>query len=170
MDRGAIFDESAAYRYSLFRRWGDGCSRSVFVMLNPSTADAFKEDPTITRCIRFAQAWGHDELEIVNLFALRSTDPAKLLEADDPVGPRNDYYIGRACQSASRIVCAWGAHKAVRGRDAEAWRSSIVGASNYLAGIFCLGTTQCGHPKHPLYLKSATQLEGFRPTFTDGHI
>ena len=159
MDRGAVFDETGKYRYSLYRRWGDGGSIGTFIMLNPSTADAFKEDPTITRCIGFAQRFGHDAMNIVNLFALRSTDPKKLLEDDDPVGPANDEYIRGAVNDSATVICAWGAHKTVVGRDVEAWRAAI---STVVPKVFCFGRTKAGHPKHPLYLRSDTKTERFR--------
>jgi len=159
MDRGALFDETAVYRYTLDRRWERGGSKAAFVMLNPSTADAFKDDPTITRCINFAKRFGHSSLVILNLFALRSTDPKKLKEVDDPVGPENDYYIEQAIRDSNQVICGWGVHGDLHGRDLDAWK--II--RRRIPNVFCLGRTKAGHPKHPLYLKSSTGLERFRP-------
>ena len=159
MDRGAIFDETAMYRYSLSRRWAANGRSVTFVMLNPSTADAFEEDPTITRCIGFAKGFGYHALQIVNLFAFRSTDPKKLREVVDPVGLNNDRYIREACRAGSDVICAWGAYAHLAGRDWDAW--PLIRRS--VPNVFCLGRTKGGHPKHPLYLKATTELERFRP-------
>src|SRR5262249_14212908 len=95
--RAAVISDCGRYRYSLTRRWGDAAEpRALFVMLNPSTADAEQDDPTIRRCIGFAKAWGMGSLEVVNLYALRATDPAALLSAPDPIGPKNDTMITSA--------------------------------------------------------------------------
>lgn len=78
MERAAEFSGCGRYRYSLRRRWADGGPPACWIMLNPSTADAEKDAPTIRRCIGFSKAWGHNALVVVNLFALRSTDPTAL--------------------------------------------------------------------------------------------
>src|SRR5205823_6070189 len=75
----------------------------------PSTADEWDDDPTARRCIGFAQNWGFGALALVNLFAYRSTEPAGLLQAEDPVGPANDTHILASARTATRIVLAWGA-------------------------------------------------------------
>ena len=159
LDRGAVFDETAAYRYLLTRRWERDGRCVTFVMLNPSTADAFEEDPTIRRCIGFAQRLGFNALQIVNIFAFRSTDPKKLREVDDPVGPDNDRYIREACFRGNSVICAWGAYAHLAGRDLEAWKQIRLEWPH----VYCLGRTKAGHPKHPLYLKATTELERFRP-------
>src|ERR1019366_833740 len=97
--RGAVDDGAARidrpYRYSLWRRVGESRRRVLFVMLNPSTADAIVDDPTIRRCMGFARTWGFGELEVCNLFAYRSPCPSALLRAADPVGPSNDRALRR---------------------------------------------------------------------------
>lgn len=123
--------------------------RIVFVMLNPSTADAFKLDNTVTKCVQFAQRWQGDILEVVNLFALRSTDPKGLdvLHIDDiGDGPENDSEIVSACLGASRVIAAWGNH-AWRGDRGERVRELLVGRG---LEIEHLGVTKEGFPLHPL--------------------
>ena len=71
MDMKAQLSDCQKYRYALWRRWGEG-SQVVFVMLNPATADAAKDDPTIRRCIGFARAWEFGSLAVGNLFAFRT--------------------------------------------------------------------------------------------------
>nr|WP_209605166.1 DUF1643 domain-containing protein [Sinorhizobium kostiense] len=141
--------------YRLERRWQrPGCDLLVWVMLNPSTADADVDDPTIRRCIRFSQAWGYGGMIVGNIFALRSTDPAALLIAADPVGPMNDEMIIEACTEfmpaeygRRDVIAAWGAHPFAATRAVHVLSISTI-------DVFCLGTTKEGHPRHPLYVKS----------------
>lgn len=144
----AVFSEDNAYRYRLDRYWQEeATSPAIFVMLNPSTADANKDDPTIRRCLGFARAWGCSGLTVYNIFALRSTDPKLLRKATDPVGPDNEQTIKDGC--AGRIViCAWGTHGEFNGQGDRVlgWLRE-VGAKPY-----ALRLTAKGQPCHPLYL------------------
>lgn len=153
----AGFDRTGAYRYSLGRRWAAG-PRVCFCLLNPSTADARVLDPTLTRCLGFAQRWGFAAMDVVNIFALRSTDPAGLYHSEDPVGPRNDAAIRRAASRADLIVVGWGNHGRLAGRGA-AVAAMIAG----VAEARCLGMTGSGDPKHPLYLRADTTLIPYCP-------
>jgi hypothetical protein len=149
----AEFSADRVYRYALTRQWSDA-SPAVFVMLNPSTADAFVEDPTVRRCLTFARQWGAGGLTVLNAFALRSTDPRALDRHADPVGPDNDAVIRRhlAAAAGAPVVAAWGADKAVRahGRDAALCAMVREATGQVLA---CLGTTKDGAPRHPLYVR-----------------
>ncbi|MEZ6318940.1 MAG: DUF1643 domain-containing protein [Phycisphaerales bacterium] len=104
----AGFDQTQAYRYTLGRRWDDAGRRVCFCLLNPSTADARVLDPTLTRCLGFARAWGFGAMDVVNIFALRSTDPGELYRTDDPVGARNDAAIRRCAARADLVVAGGG--------------------------------------------------------------
>ncbi|MEO6326685.1 MAG: DUF1643 domain-containing protein [Thermoanaerobaculia bacterium] len=148
MKNDAYFDPTGRYRYTLDRTWGDGGSRVLWVMLNPSTADAEQNDPTIRRCISFSKRWGYDGLTVVNLFAFRSTDPGRLAAEEEPIGERNDMHIQLAAISCERTIAAWGAHPfaKVRARDVRGW----------LGSAYCLGLTAGGAPKHPLYVPGDT--------------
>jgi hypothetical protein len=149
----ASFDSSGRYRYTLHRRWRPGPRRVCFCMLNPSTADADHNDPTVRRCIGYAMDWGFDALEVVNIFALRSTDPAVLSTDPDPVGPRNTGAIVRAAGRAEFVVAAWGVHGHIGDRGRR------VLARLRPRDVRCLGTTRQGFPKHPLYLARSAQPE-----------
>lgn len=153
---GAVMSGDGLYRYHLSRRWGDGgpCARiATFVMLNPSTADASLNDPTITRCINFARSWDCEGLAVVNLYAFRATDPKGLWRTSDPVGPRNDDYLTDTAMRAKLldgpIIGAWGA-------NAKPDRVAEVLALPHMDRLSCLGTTKAGAPRHPLYLKGDT--------------
>lgn len=116
-------------------------------MLNPSTADATKNDPTIRRCIGFAQGWGFGRLEVVNLFAYRVSQPQRLWQVSDPIGPENDGYVLRAVQASEMAIAAWG--------QWGGWQNRDRGVLQLIAQtqLYCLGKTQAGYPRHPLYLK-----------------
>jgi hypothetical protein len=144
----------AAYRYRLERHWCEGRGLCAFVMLNPSTADEHRDDPTIRRCIGFARHWGYAGLIVANLFARRATDPLTLFAAHDPVGdPANRDAILGAIDEAALILCAWGHFPAAadRGRQAIALVHQRGGTP------YCLGLTKRGAPRHPLYVPATTR-------------
>lgn len=148
----AKVSECGQYRYWLARDWYecDGPANPlVFVMLNPSTADAEQDDATITRCMRRAAQLGFNGIRVVNLFAFRSTDPAKLLEVADPVGPENDRIIMNVCRGQKMVVAAWGEekpHVAPRAAAVKALMRTLD------VPLHALALTKAGHPRHPLYV------------------
>lgn len=154
MRRGARFDSTAMYRYTLWRTWDASLPRVAFVMLNPSTADHRVDDPTIRRCIGFARDWGYGSLVVVNLFAFRTPSPRQLGRAADPIGPDNDRHLWAARRRAHATIVAWGVHGAMHGRDRHVLE--LLGRSR--RPILCLGLTDRGHPRHPLYLRRTTRL------------
>lgn len=140
----AVFNEARTHRYLLERRWRAG-KPLTWVMLNPSTADAFADDPTIRRCIHFARRDGYAGIQVVNLFALRATDPRELQKHPDPVGASNDWMLFEATRDTG-VVVAWGAGGKVYGRG------HVVSGNLTRGGVAlsCLGATKDGHPTHPL--------------------
>ncbi|HEV2343460.1 MAG TPA: DUF1643 domain-containing protein [Actinocrinis sp.] len=154
--RLAVFDPARTHRYLLEHRWG-AAAPMVFVMLNPSTADATREDPTMRRCLRFARREGCGGLIVVNLFAPRTTDPSILATHPDPVGPDNDQILCAAVGRGTPVVAAWGAHGALHARDQAVLRLL------YPARLSCLGRTAHGQPRHPLYLPANAPLTDYRP-------
>lgn len=155
LERDAVISDCGEYRYLLRRTWDHAKPRCLYVMLNPSTADAEIDDATIRSCIRLAKGLQFGSFEVVNLFAYRSTDPDGLMKAEDPVGPRNDVSIEAAVSRCDIAVCAWGAHPFADRRASQV--RSMLRANR--PAIFCLGKTKAGAPKHPLYIKSGTPLE-----------
>ena len=149
------------YRYDLFR-WWNWCSADssfcMFIGLNPSTATAEIDDPTLQRCVSFAKKFDCSGLCMVNLFAYRSTYPAKLYSVEDPIGPMNNETIRKNAREAKFIVAAWGTQgsKIVKGRDTEV----LELLSKY--HVLCLGKNKDGSPKHPLYLHRDTVPETYK--------
>ncbi len=127
------------------------------VMLNPSTADATNDDPTLRRCIAFAAREGHGAVEILNLFAYRATAPAVLRAAADPVGPDNDRHLEALFERQRTVLAAWGAHGGLAAR-AEAVVRMARGRGVRLT---CLGRTVAGQPRHPLYVRADSGLLPF---------
>ncbi|KKM82312.1 hypothetical protein LCGC14_1320870 [marine sediment metagenome] len=150
--RAAHFSPDMLYRYGLTRQWGPG-GMVLFILLNPSTADAIVDDATVRRCIAFALAWGYGGLYIVNLFAFRSTDPRELLRVRDPIGAQNDHALSSYAEFSSLHVAAWGTHGALKERG-RAVRDTLSALGYQL---YHLGLTQGGHPRHPLYLAKSTK-------------
>lgn len=148
VERAAVLSECARYRYVLTRTWDHDLAPCVFIGLNPSTADAMNDDPTIRRCIRFARDWGHGGLVMLNLFAWRATDPKRLLDPLDPVGPRNNDLILEWTLRAGRVVGAWGATHP----QLVAARVDTLRSSGDLPPYDVLGRTAAGFARHPLYV------------------
>ena len=149
--RGALLSECCRYRYRLWRIWDDLAPVMVWVMLNPSTADADVDDPTLRKCIGFAKRHRHGGVVLVNLFAWRATDPGELTKAADPVGPANDEHIGWAVKAPilATVVAGWGRpeNRVIQRRAVQV--SVMLRAQR---PAHCFGRTKDGHPRHPLYL------------------
>lgn len=154
MNKSAIIKEP--YRYSLKRQWDDfNLNKVTFVLLNPSTADENIDDRTTQRCLSFAKKQDCGSLEIVNLFAYRSRDWQELkdLSLEEATGPENQFYIETALYSSAKIIVGWGENCKIHYKDYNELSQWFKGYS-----LYCLGTTAEGHPKHPLFVKSTTEL------------
>jgi len=161
---GADLSEDGVYRYTLTRVWDVGLPLAMFVMLNPSTADAVENDPTIKRCIGFAKREGCGGIVVINLFALRSTDPKNLAAHADPVGPENAKYVLQAlARNPAVVIAAWGAHPFAT-QQAYAMATGLAAQLDHQGmRLKCLGVPAKGHPRHPLYLKNTTPLTTYTP-------
>lgn len=165
---GALFSEDRFYRYRLWRRWKPEEPALVYVMLNPSTADEIDPDATVTRCMERARRIGYGGIEVVNIFALRSTDPAVLQSHQDPVGPENDQHIIAVCETAmlygGQIILAWGKHGALLGRGAVV-RAML---DDRQINTYAIALNRDGSPKHPLYLPLDWQPINISPWASKG--
>lgn len=149
----AIFSDCERYRYRLTRWLGIQSPLCTFIMLNPSTATAEEDDPTIRRCIGFAGAMGCGRLVVANIFAWRATKPADMRAAADPVGPENDAHIERiardTAETGGKLICAWGTHGGFRDRD----HAVMAMLATLPIEPMSLGETSAYFPRHPLYLR-----------------
>ncbi len=156
----AEFSPCRTYRYTLTRTWDDEFRPCAFIGLNPSTADESTDDPTIRRCIRFAKDWGYGGLIMLNLFAVRSTDPFEIYRNPSPIGPDNDAYISNVLSNqCAGLVCAWGNHGThfSRGDHVRELISKLATKPTPTH----LGLTKSGQPKHPLYLRADIKPRSF---------
>ena len=127
----------------------------MFLMLNPSTADAAKSDPTVSTCKRFARDWGYGTMRVCNLFALRSPYPKALKASQDPVGAENDTWTVWNAREADVIVCAWGNHGSLLGRNTQV--QQMLEQEGLSGKMRHLGLTKMGQPRHPLRLRADTE-------------
>lgn len=151
MTNDCHFSRDRQYRYSLLHDWRDLVTQDrlqtcCWIGLNPSTADEEALDPTLRRIRDFSQRWGFSRFVMLNLFAFRATDPARMMTAKDPVGPENDETLVRHCRDAGMIVACWGAYGRHRNRDMRVL--DIL----HDRKLHCLGRNRDGSPRHPLYL------------------
>ena len=156
MKRTAVLSDCGTYRYQLVREWGDG-DRVCWVMLNPSTADAQQDDPTIRRCINFTERWGGGSIVVVNLYAWRTSSPAELRSAiragRDAQGPENTEWVRKSLAESELAVGAWGVNGSWYLGERVRLAALDVGLT-----LQCLGTTLSRCPKHPLYLPKTASV------------
>ncbi|MEC0136712.1 DUF1643 domain-containing protein [Paenibacillus macerans] len=145
MKMDAVFDSTRRYRYLLSRIWDDSLPKVLYVMLNPSTADNSEEDRTSSQCLYFAKKFGYGSLEVVNLYALISTDPKQLKFEFDPIGTENDKFILEAAGRAKTIVVAWGEKHFINQRHNKVAR--LLTSEGHQ--LHCLGIAKSEHPRHP---------------------
>lgn len=151
MKRSALISPNGLYRYWLERDWNASRANRGFVlwlMLNPSTADAVDDDATIRKCVGFTDRWGYGRLRVGNLFAFRATAPKDLLWAADPVGPDNDEHLRQMIAEAAIVVVGWGdsGPPTLVPARAEFVRQLVVQAKKV---AWCIGKTAVGTPRHP---------------------
>jgi hypothetical protein len=141
----AKYSPCRKYRYTLKRVWNKNKPLAAFIGLNPSTATEIKNDPTVNRCMNYANDWGYGGIIMLNIFAYRATDPKEMKAVEEPVGKHTDFWLQVMAQEAALTLACWGTHgeHLARGKQVLALVDNLK----------CLGTTKHGHPKHPLYLK-----------------
>ena len=163
--RSAVISPDGKYRYHLWRKLSDHPRVATFIMLNPSTADAHTDDPTIRKCLGFTRRWSCGELQVVNLFALRTKSPASLRRAPDPTGPENLDWLQRTLKLGANqpnparrgpVICAWGTHCRKIGQV-----ETVLRLIKGICQPMCLGVTRDGHPRHPLYVPYRAELVAF---------
>lgn len=148
--RDAVFSPCRLYRYRLSQIWDEDKPPLTWLMLNPSTADEVKNDPTVERCERRARMWGYGGSVVLNIFAFRATDPKDMRASVDPVGPDNDEWLRKIAKSSHEfdVVGGWGEHGAHKGRG-----QAVLDIFKQENGrLSALKINASGHPAHPLYI------------------
>lgn len=149
---GCCMDEHHIHRYALWRNWENKKSKVLFIGLNPSRADEIFNDPTITRCINFAKAWGFGGMYFANLFSFRTPYPKILVQSLQNSQAHNtltDYWLKQLISSSEKIICCWGSWKFTGDRSQQ--------VLDFIKDPYCLGVNKNGSPKHPLYLLDSTK-------------
>lgn len=146
-DKSAVISSDGLYRYELWRHWSNA-GTAVFIGLNPSTADATKDDPTIRKCVGFSKRWGFGALCMVNLFALRATRPKDMMKAELPSGMDNQHHLLKCTSEAGIVIAAWGANGSFQNQDLTVFQwLQQAGVS-----LHALRLNTDGSPGHPLYI------------------
>lgn len=144
----AYFSTCRKYRYALSRFWDQKKPYVLFCMLNPSTADHEKNDPTVERCQRRAEQMGFGGMVVVNIFAYRSTDPEKLYKVKDPIGPDNMRVVISLAKEAKLVICGWGKHGSLKSHGTFMLRK----LQDHGVRTHALKINKDGSPAHPLYI------------------
>lgn len=164
LERGVLFSDCGKYRYKLWRRWSDK-PPLVFIMLNPSTADLLKNDPTIERCERRTRMLGFGAIYVGNAFAFRATQPDDMKAHDDPIGNLNDASLralmNMAKWSGGKVIVGWGKDGGFRGRSKEV----VDIALDCGVQLYCLAYCKNGQPQHPLYIPYEEKMKPWPRTY-----
>ena len=159
--KSAIISGCQQYRYLLTRRWAEDprLLNVLWIMLNPSTAGANNDDPTIRKCISFSRQWGYGGIKVVNLFAYRATSPKDMMSATNPIGPENNGHIEHAGMwNVGLVMCAWGNHGAFLDRY------KVVPQLTLDHDLYCLkqNSKEPFMPGHPLYIRNDTKVAKYK--------
>lgn len=150
---GAIFTDDHTHRVYLWRKWKKEGPWVMFIGLNPSTADERINDPTVRRCMGFAERWGYSGMFMCNVFTLVSTDPKKL-NTEVPITTGAHLAMKVIRNKCEKAIACWG-NLVTQVRAGEGQIERIV---NDLSPLHCLGMTKQGYPRHPLYVPYSSQL------------
>lgn len=154
----AIISDCGKYRYRLERHGLSGSGAVAWIMVNPSTADAKEDDPTIRRVVGFSERLGAGWAIVGNKFAYRATDVKELRTAQDPRGPENDAHLEAIMAAAPLVIVAWGPLAKLPPVLRRRWRTVCQIADRTGTKLMCFGTAQDGQPRHPLMLAYDTPL------------
>lgn len=157
LETGAIFSECEQWRYVLWRVWNWQLKLLLSISLNPSKADAVRNDNTVSKMIALAKLWGFGGLIKLNAYGWRATSPEEMKKQGvAAIGDLNDYWIqevwkvfGPAGRDQIGLsIGSWGRHDFLN-------RGEII--REYISDLHHFGLNQNGTPKHPLYLSMSVK-------------
>lgn len=149
--RHALLSKDKKYRYSLKRIWDNDKPKVLFIMLNPSLADNYQDDPTIRRLIKFAKLYGYGGFYVGNLFSYITPYPSELLDKDLMFSKKNIHEIKKMTGLTKDVVYGWG-----NSFEEPEWLKQIISNPK------CFGKNKNKTPKHPLYLSYNHKLVNYR--------
>lgn len=157
---GADLSPCGRYRHELTRWWGAARRPYALIIgMNPSTAEAHIDDPTIRWEIAYVRyVLGLNALVKCNVMDYRATSPASIPEGTGACSPANITWIETSSRDAAKIIFAYGKLRRSHRPFADAVVDALRGKE-----LWCFGTNADGSPKHPLYLKRDTPLQRFTP-------
>lgn len=161
--RSALLSDCGTFRWRLERETGIAGLVAAILGVNPSTADAEKDDATIRKDMGFAARLGWRRIIKGNKFACRATDVRELRKARDPIGPENDAHLERIMQDADLVVAAWGPLTKLPPHLRGRWKRVVEIARLVDKPLYCFGTCQDGQPRHTLMLAYDTPLVEWTP-------
>jgi hypothetical protein len=151
---GAKFSPCKKYRLQLWRIWDDHLPKIMFIMLNPSSADAKRDDPTIRRCINFTKKWGYGGIYVGNLYPLISPKPKLLLRSSSVYHLDNKSNLNEMAKKCTRIVCAWGNFLVIK---------KLGFPDDFFLELkdklYYISISKNKTPKHPLYLSGNLEMK-----------
>lgn len=155
-DKQAEISDDQLYRFLLTREWDSNKGKVMWIMLNPSTADAMNDDPTIKKCVSYADKWGYGSIAVVNTNPFRSPNPKEMRGHSLPVDVwvQNHAVIERESANADMIVAGWG-------NDAE-FEALKFFVNRFGNRLFALQVNNTAHPAHPLYLNGSLEPRPYR--------
>lgn len=165
MGGSAVISDCGLYRYRLERHAleGGGAGCVAWIMVNPSTADAHADDATIRKVMGFSARLGFGWLIVGNVFAYRATDVKRLQSVAAPHGPDNDDHLRAIMSEANKVIVAWGPVAKLPKLLRRRYERVVRIAADLGIPLYCLGTANDGHPRHPLMLAYETSLVEWRP-------
>jgi hypothetical protein len=158
---GAELSPCGRYRHYLYRQWDESKPVLVGGFLNPSVADAFRDDQTLRLFMGRARRMDCGGVRIVNAFDFRATEPAKMKRADVPLSPANDTWIIHAIRPPLKMfIAGWGDDGAYLNREAALIELLCI---DHGVSLYCLGLTKAGHPRHPLRVPYSVEPVLWKP-------
>ena len=167
-----LFSKCRSYRWILKRELLSGKKTIIFIGLNPSRANSYYNDRTLTRIINFASRWSYKDIYIINLFGLVSKSSLQLSKSNDPTGGNNDLITLKSLEFWRKnnncdLWLGWGDKGQLNGRDRKVlkliknYSYLKSNENNYSKSVFCLGLSKKGNPRHPLYMSNQSCLRKF---------
>ena len=147
--KGAKFSPCGKYRYYLYRIWDSTKPLAMCIGLNPSRANAEKNDNTINILIRVLGQLGYGGFYMTNLFAWISSHPEDLLSCPDPIGD-NDAVLSEVRQKTRDVIFCWGNFTQAQQRALQ--------VISMFPGAYCFGFNANGTPYHPMALSYKKML------------
>jgi len=158
----ATMSDNDEYRYRLVKIWDWNLKIAGIIMLNPSKADVIKVDATVMNITNYLIDNGYGGIDIVNLYAYRTTDPRFLTNRDQQFESINNDYIHEVTKDRDIMIIAWGSdNNKYKTRKREVERILLP----YSEKLKCFEDESGKQPRHPLLLADDWCLTNYQFKF-----